>query len=277
MNLKSYALKRLSENHGTDKNIAKNIAKFLESTDRIEAAKVSRPIEFKSKIEVLIPCYNQGEFLEEAVNSLVNQTSKVPLYITLINDGSTDNTAQYMKIIQATFNSSQFDIKIITNEKNLLQAGSLNKAISESKNELFIVLNSDDLLTKDCLDLIIETYTQNDDIFLLGGSSIWFESGQELPYHKPKKISNLKLKKFGPRDVNGFSHTNSINITHSSSSFYKSAWRLVGGYLPLEERVCSHDDRDFQMRVCSLLPIGIYQDYPMAYYRTDSSLGRGNI
>jgi len=132
-------------------------------------------------------------------------------------------------------------------------------------------------LTQDCLSLIIETYSHNEEIFLLGGSSLWFESGKELPFHDLKEIKKLNLSVFGPTDALKFTNSNSINMTHSSSSFFKSAWQLVGGYLPLEKRVSIHDDRDFQMRVCSLLPIGIYERYPMAYYRTDSSLGRGII
>ena len=42
------------------------------------------------KVSIVIPCFNQGEWIKEAVESAVNQTYK-NVEIVIINDGSTDN------------------------------------------------------------------------------------------------------------------------------------------------------------------------------------------
>ena len=48
------------------------------------------------KISIIIPCYNQGNFLEETLQSVANQTFQ-DLKCLLINDGSTDNTEEICK------------------------------------------------------------------------------------------------------------------------------------------------------------------------------------
>jgi glycosyltransferase involved in cell wall biosynthesis len=260
---------------GLDSKIQKNISNFIKTVDKYKIKKVKRPSSIKS-IEVLIPCYNHGKYLDEALKSIAWQGFKGKIFVTLIDDSSTDDTLNIMKNLKLLY-SQRMNIKIIHNSKNLLQTGSLNKAIEVSENELFVVLNADDLLTPDCLELISSTYEIHKDIYMLGGSSLWFESSDSLPKHKLISINNLKLTKYGPQDAIKFNKLNSINMSQSSCSFFKSAWEVVGGYLPKEERVCSFDDRDFQMRVCSVLPVGVYKTYPMEFYRTDSSLGRATI
>lgn len=270
-------LKKILNRSSVDERINKNIKNFVTTINpkKIEVTLV--PKFFDSKVEILIPCYNHGKFLPEAFKSIQDQTIKSNLNVTFINDNSSDDSLSIMKSLASKNRQKFIKVKIIDNPKNLLQTGSLNKAIKESKNELFVILNADDLLTPDCIDLIIKTYQANSDIFLLGGSSLWFESGGELPKFTPKPMRSLKLSKYGPNNAKNFKEPNDINMSQSSCSFFKSAWELVGGYYPLENRVCSHDDRDFQMRVCSVLPIGIYEGYPMTFYRSDSSLGRGII
>ncbi len=45
------------------------------------------------KVSVIIPCYNQGQYLQEAINSVKNSTYD-NIEIIVVNDGSTDNTKE---------------------------------------------------------------------------------------------------------------------------------------------------------------------------------------
>lgn len=270
--------KRLFAQKDIDEQISARIGRFVQSIDPNKLSGVKRLENFENKIEILVPCYNHSRYLKEAYRSILWQTNKTSVSLTFINDNSSDDSLDAMKALKESNHTSHINIKVISNSKNLLQAGSINEAVERSSNELFIILNADDLLTPDCLELIIKTYQQNNDIFLLGGSSLWFDSADKLPKHKIKSVSELNLTKYGPADALKFDKPNSINMSHSSSSFFRDAWEVVGGYFPQKQmRVCTHDDRDFQMRVCSVLPVAVYQDYPMEFYRTDSSQNRGTI
>jgi glycosyltransferase involved in cell wall biosynthesis len=235
-----------------------------------------RPEDFISRIEVIIPCYNHGSYLRECFQSILDQTwKKMPVTVTFMDDNSTDDTPAIIgEIVRANSQNKDIIIRHIKNTSNFRQSKSINKAISTSNNQLFIILNDDDVLTKDALDKIVRTLTANPDLYLLGASSIWFE--EIPPPHKVMPTGKLKLTKYGPSDTVGITSLNDINMTHSSQAFFKCAWEAVGGYRDKLSRLTGdiNEDRDFQLRVAALMPIGVYKDYPLAFWRTDTSHGK---
>ena len=50
-----------------------------------------------------------------------------------------------------------------------------------SGNGLLVILNDDDLLMPDCLEKIVATFEANADIYMLGGSSLWFDDSTTPP------------------------------------------------------------------------------------------------
>jgi glycosyltransferase involved in cell wall biosynthesis len=260
-----------------DQRIAENIKQFTKTVPKQAVKAYSRPPEWVKKIEIVIPCYNHVQYLTAAFKSIAEQTRKEPITVTFVNDASSDNSLAVMENIKAGNRPNWIKVNVMDNPKNINQSASINKAISESSNQLFVILNSDDILTPDCLELIVSTYNKHSDIALLGGQSLWFEDETKLPKHTIKSIGQLRLKKYGPQDAINFTKLNDITLSQSSCSFFRSAWELVGGYFEKDSRVCSYDDRDFQMRVCSLLPIGVYNNYPMEFYRTVSSQGKATM
>jgi glycosyltransferase involved in cell wall biosynthesis len=195
--------------------------------------------------------------------------------VTLIDDCSTDGSLAVMEELQRAHPSRR--VEILRNEVNLNQAGSLNRAVERSRSRLFVVLNADDILTPDCLELIVGTYRAHPQLMLAGGLSYPFRDGAPLPAHRRRAREDLTLRVYGPADAVKFAGPNDLNISQSSSSFFRVAWEAVGGYWPAERRVCEFDDRDFQMRVCALFPVGVYEDYAMEFWRWGSSQGRTTI
>lgn len=235
---------------------------------RARGSRVPPPREANASLEILVPCFNQGQYLAEALSSIGGWACAV----TVIDDTSTDDTPEYVRCL-----SGRFHFSSMRNESNLGQGESLNIAISRSPNDLFMVLNADDLLLPYTLSAVTQVFADYPQVRLVGGSSIHFadsttkhldsDLARKLGYHPVPNI-------WGPKDALQFARLNDLNMTMSSCTFFKSAWREVGGFRRFDDRVCSYDDRDFQMRVAAVFPVAVL-DEPLAFYRLGSSIGKG--
>lgn len=234
-----------------------------------------RPAGWRQRIEVVVPAYNHADYLPDAYWSVVEQSWAEPITLTFVDDSSSDRTPDLIREIERS-HPDRLTVKSIRNRRTRRQWASINRAVEESDNELFVILNDDDMLLPDCLEKIVGTYEANPDIYMLGGSSLWFDEGTPPPNRPALSLADLELRRYQPSDAPGYRDLNDLNMTHSSSSFFKVAWEAVGGYLPPRKRIHpgANEDRDFQMRVSALFRVGVYVDYPFAYWRTDSSHGK---
>ncbi|NDV95995.1 glycosyltransferase family 2 protein [Dysgonomonas sp. 521] len=91
-------------------------------------------------VSVLIPCYNVERYVEEAVNSIRNQTYP-NLEIIAINDCSTDRTGELLEKLA----SADSRMKIVTNEENLKLIKTLNKGIALCNGDYIARMDADDI------------------------------------------------------------------------------------------------------------------------------------
>ena len=94
---------------------------------------------------VIIPTKDQSIYLEDSINSVLNQTIS-PREIILINDNSEDDTLQKSEIIFKNRNFKNF--KILNNQVSLGPAKSRNIGIMNNKSEFIAFLDSDDYWEK---------------------------------------------------------------------------------------------------------------------------------
>ena len=107
-----------------------------------------------SKVSVIIPCYNQGHYIDEAVESVLNQTFQ-DFEIIIVNDGSTDPFT-----IEKLQNYSHPKICILHTENQGL-AAARNHGIQSSSGEYILPLDSDDKIYQEYLEMaihILDTY-----------------------------------------------------------------------------------------------------------------------
>lgn len=242
-----------------DYRIKKNINIFIEKYKDKQFKE--REVVFSP--EILIPCYNHGKFLKDALSSL---PTSIP--ITIINDASDDDTINCIKYL-----AKDYHFKTITNPHHLYQTGSLNKAVMQSQNNFFIILNADDVLLKYWPSTMLNLFKKYPTIRLAGGNSISFRKKNILNFNDciPDKLGyNPEPHIINPENAHHYTHLNSINMTMSGCTFLKSCWDAIDGFKNFPDRVCSFDDRDFQMRASALFDIAIL-DEPSAFYRTSSS------
>lgn len=103
-------------------------------------------------LTILTPAYNRKNELERLHRSLLRQTNNNFKWL-IIDDGSTDRTAEYVNSIL----QSDFDIKYVHKE-NGGKHTALNCGIAQIDTELTFIVDSDDYLTKDAVETIYRYY-----------------------------------------------------------------------------------------------------------------------
>ena len=103
-------------------------------------------------VTVIIPAYNQAEFLTESVESVLAQTVK-PLEIIVVNDGSTDNTWKVALNLPVDY----FWQKHIGNHT---PARAMNRGIQLSQGDFVVCLAADDKLSPDYFEQCLTVFSK---------------------------------------------------------------------------------------------------------------------
>jgi glycosyltransferase involved in cell wall biosynthesis len=91
-------------------------------------------------VSAIIPAYNAGQYLREALESVFQQT-RVPDEVIVVDDCSTDNTVQVVRDFEAPGKR----IRLLSTPKNSGSAIARNLGIREASGELIALLDADDL------------------------------------------------------------------------------------------------------------------------------------
>lgn len=110
-------------------------------------------IDVKKDITVFTPTYNRAELLTNLYNSLIKQSYKNFEWI-VFDDGSVDNTEKVIEELKA---QNLIDITYIKSE-NRGKHVAINNGVEVAKGVLFFVVDSDDILTEDALQVVIDTW-----------------------------------------------------------------------------------------------------------------------
>ncbi len=102
------------------------------------------------KLSIVTPSFNQGHFIEETIQSVLNQNYPNLEYI-VIDGGSTDNTLEIIK-------KHQQHLTYWLSEKDKGQANAINKGLCLCTGDIFNWLNSDDYLEPGALHKIASSF-----------------------------------------------------------------------------------------------------------------------
>lgn len=112
-------------------------------------------------ISIIVPCYNQGIFLADALNSVIKQTFKNWECI-IIDDGSSDNT----KTISKDFCDKDSRFTYIYQENNGVSSAR-NNAISHAKGEYILPLDADDMIAETYIEKALTAFKNNPELKLV--------------------------------------------------------------------------------------------------------------
>lgn len=159
------------------------------------------------KISVVIPCFNHGEFLQEAIGS-VRTIKRADIEIVVVDDGSTDE-----KTCAEIGKLSESGIKVIRQENKGLGAAR-NAGVRISQGEYIFPLDADDRLRSDWIDVGIELLDSKPRVCVIYGDAQCFGTRTDR-------------WRVGPFDSERLLYRNFI---HASALYRRSVWELNKGY-----------------------------------------------
>ncbi|MDI6701322.1 MAG: glycosyltransferase family 2 protein [bacterium] len=117
------------------------------------------------KISIVAPSFNQGRFLEETIQSIINQNYPNLEYF-IVDGGSTDNSLEIIKKYE-----NKIDWWISEPDKG--QSDAINKGFQKAKGDWLCWVNSDDILLPDALEKVAKVFNKNPDVDIITGNVIY--------------------------------------------------------------------------------------------------------
>lgn len=207
-----------------------------------------------SLISIIIPCYNDAQYIEQAVNSALNQTY-TNKEVIVIDDGSNFETKTVLKKLEPKIT------KLITQE-NKGQSTARNVGIREAKGNYILVLDSDDFFEPNFCEEAVAVIKSNLDVKIVTSHLRRFTDERTLDVFVPSG-----------GDITTFVLHNGAT---GSAMFRKSDALALGGYD--EQMRKGFEDWEFYIRLLAsggnakVLP-KLYLNYRV---RNNSTTSRAN-
>lgn len=182
------------------------------------------------KISIVTPSYNQAKFLEETIQSVLNQNYPNLEYI-IIDGGSTDGSVDII-------HKYEKHLHYWVSERDNGQANAINKGFAMCTGNILNWINSDDRLLLGTLNQAAELYNSHPNAGAWVGSC-------NLVDVEGKVLQTIKPKGLGSKDtLAGWGNTG--HFFQPSCFIARKAWERFG---PLDERLYCCFDLDFYLKL----------------------------
>jgi glycosyltransferase involved in cell wall biosynthesis len=216
----------------------------------MEKRRYLESIYYEYKIGIVIPCYNQGKYIKETIDSLKASTYK-NFQCVIINDGSTDNSDEIIK--KEIENDKRFEYFI---QKNKGLSNARNTGIKKLNSKYILCLDSDDKISETYIENGIKYLEENDNISIYyGKAKFFFDNGLEVDWNLPE-----------------FNYKNLLENNHIYCSYIyrRREYNETGGY---DENMKGYEDWDFIIRLLNgNKKVFMTNDTVFFYRRHDGSM-----
>lgn len=208
-------------------------------------------------VSIIVPCYNQAQYLDEALQSVFNQTF-IHWECIIVNDGSFDHTEVVAN--EWVAKDSRF---VYLYKENGGVSSARNLGIENAKGEFIVTLDADDKYGFTFIEKALAIALVNKEIGIVSSWGAFFVKEKELSVFQTKGESFFDFL--------------FRNATIGTSFFRKVCWQSVGGYD--ENPKNGYEDWEFYLRVTSLgWKVQVIEEV-LFYYRqhTDSRRKQMNL
>jgi glycosyltransferase involved in cell wall biosynthesis len=202
------------------------------------------PVYGPAKVSVVIPLFNQGCYLEEAVMSVVKQTY-TNWEMCIIDDGSTDNSYKTAQTLVERISDDR--IRLLT-QKNRGKGATRNRGIQETDGEFIVTLDSDDMISPDYFAMTVKLMNEN----------------PRVGWITPKTLVFGKDNHIAWGDKFNFLETIRACPSPSSSLIRRKAIEQVGLY---REDLTNREDAEIWLSLIENGWISVATEHPLFLYR----------
>jgi glycosyltransferase involved in cell wall biosynthesis len=182
------------------------------------------------RISIVTPSYNQGQFIEETIRSVLLQGYPDLEYIVM-DGGSTDDSIEII-------NNYQSWISHWTSEKDEGQADAINKGLRTSNGEIVAWLNSDDVYERHALQFVTEALVSTKKCWICGACRYFKNVAEGKVYYPVLPSQKSWLLRF--------LWSNSYSLPQPSIFWSKQASTAVG---ELNKRYHYSFDHEYWIRI----------------------------
>ena len=210
------------------------------------------------KVSVLMSIYNGERYLREAINSILNQTFR-DFEFLIINDGSTDRTAQILK------SCNDPRMKIINNKKNIGLTKSLNKGLHLAKGEYIARQDADDVSAPDRLEKEVNFLETHRDYAVVGTFVKILNEDSEVIGLLERLTEDIQIReRLGTDNC----------ITHGSAVIRKKCLLDMGFY---DESIVSAQDYELWLRLSEKYRLANIPEYLYMWRKHDENIEAKHI
>jgi glycosyltransferase involved in cell wall biosynthesis len=212
-----------------------------------------------TSVSVLIPCYKYGQFLEEAVSSVLDDQIGVDVRVLIIDDASPDNSAEVARKIAAR----DARVEVIVHATNKGNIATFNEGLLEwADGDYCALVSADDRVTPGALGRARDLLDANPGVGFVYGHALWVTHGAPSPEARAK-VRGWSVWP-GTWWLEQLFRQGENPITSPEVVMRTSVLKKVGGF---DARLPHAADMELWMRLAANSEVGFIRGVDQAYYR----------
>lgn len=140
------------------------------------------------KVSIIIPVYQVSNYVEQCLKSVIGQTF-TDFECIIVNDATRDDSIEKCeRLIEGYDGPIRF--RIIHHEVTRGLSAARNTGTAVAKGEYVLYVDSDDIITNDCVEKLMAPVLRDQSIEIVSGAGRRFSDSYSLPPARPKKLDN---------------------------------------------------------------------------------------
>ena len=140
------------------------------------------------KVSIIIPVYQVSNYVERCLKSVIGQTF-TDFECIIVNDATRDDSIEKCeRLIDGYDGPIRF--RIIHHEVTRGLSAARNTGTTAAKGDYILYVDSDDFITKDCVEKLMAPVLRDQSIEIVSGVTRRFSDSYPLPPSRPKKLDN---------------------------------------------------------------------------------------